>query len=209
MHIHADELMKAVTGSPLNPQFFLEYLNKKYTDFSRRYAASRRGSGVLWSCSAERFQGKERKGKATHGYILGANTLTTNSPPRGLDPGTTSVSGGSQGCTVYLTMQDPQSPVFSGTPGRGAFEVICSQKKARQAVETLPTSVKEKRMPRAKALCIPFTKRSKKKKSMGIRRVASSSSSILVIRVERSLLKSASVANKFISVLDRMSAASS
>jgi len=32
LHDSGDELMKAVTGSPLNPQFFLEYLNKKYTD---------------------------------------------------------------------------------------------------------------------------------------------------------------------------------
>eukprot|EP00983_Pelagomonas_calceolata_P007676 249170-Pelagomonas_calceolata.AAC.2 len=47
-------------------------------------------------------------------------------------------------------------------------------------------------IPRAEAPCIPFTKRIKRNKSMGIRRVASSSPCpILVTRVERSLLKSA------------------
>eukprot|EP00983_Pelagomonas_calceolata_P021621 677819-Pelagomonas_calceolata.AAC.1 len=56
-----------------------------------------------------------------------------------------------------------------------------------------PASIKEKRIPRADAPCIPFTKRTKKKKSMGIRRVTSSSPClILLMRVKRSLLKSAS-----------------
>eukprot|EP00983_Pelagomonas_calceolata_P057271 1144997-Pelagomonas_calceolata.AAC.6 len=74
-----------------------------------------------------------------------------------------------------------------------------------QAVKTLPTSIKEKRKPRAEAPCIPFTTRNKRNESMGIRRVTSSSPClILVARVERSLLKSVSGARKFISVLDRM-----
>eukprot|EP00983_Pelagomonas_calceolata_P032438 1017626-Pelagomonas_calceolata.AAC.1 len=58
----------------------------------------------------------------------------------------------------------------------------------------------EKRIPRAKAPSVPFTKKSKRKKSMGIMRVTSSSPClILVMRVERSLFKSASGASKFIS----------
>eukprot|EP00983_Pelagomonas_calceolata_P071734 1151380-Pelagomonas_calceolata.AAC.1 len=69
----------------------------------------------------------------------------------------------------------------------------------------LPTSVQEKGIPRAEALCILFTKRSKRKKSMGIRRVSSSSPCLIfVTRVERSLLKSVSGASKFTSVLVRM-----
>eukprot|EP00983_Pelagomonas_calceolata_P097349 1158236-Pelagomonas_calceolata.AAC.1 len=42
------------------------------------------------------------------------------------------------------------------------------KRKTTQAVKALPTSTKEKRIPRAKAPCIPSTKR--KKNSMGIRR---------------------------------------
>eukprot|EP00983_Pelagomonas_calceolata_P085718 1156618-Pelagomonas_calceolata.AAC.2 len=59
------------------------------------------------------------KRKSRTGVILGTNNLTNPSPPQGLGPGTTSVSGGSQGGTVCLTMQNPQSPVLPGTPGRG------------------------------------------------------------------------------------------
>eukprot|EP00983_Pelagomonas_calceolata_P040152 1137480-Pelagomonas_calceolata.AAC.6 len=44
------------------------------------------------------------------------------------------------------------------------------KRKTTQAVKTLPTSIKEKRIPRAEAPCIPLTKRNKRKKSMGIRR---------------------------------------
>eukprot|EP00983_Pelagomonas_calceolata_P129160 1161585-Pelagomonas_calceolata.AAC.1 len=73
-----------------------------------------------------------------------------------------------------------------------------------QAVKALPTSIKEKRKPRAKGQYIVSTKR--KVKSMGVKRVTSSSPCLIsVMRVERSLLKSASGANKFISVLNRMS----
>eukprot|EP00983_Pelagomonas_calceolata_P129039 1161572-Pelagomonas_calceolata.AAC.4 len=65
------------------------------------------------------------------------------------------------------------------------------KEKTTQAVKILPTSIKEKRLPRAEAPCIPFTKRNKRNKSMGIRRVTSSSPClILLTRVERSLLKS-------------------
>eukprot|EP00983_Pelagomonas_calceolata_P125784 1161236-Pelagomonas_calceolata.AAC.2 len=78
--------------------------------------------------------------------------------------------------------------------------------KSTWAVKTLPTSIQEKRIPRAEASCIPFTKRNKRKKSMGIRRVTSSSPCpISVARVERSLLKNSSGANKFTCVLNRMS----
>eukprot|EP00983_Pelagomonas_calceolata_P061287 1146778-Pelagomonas_calceolata.AAC.1 len=50
----------------------------------------------------------------------------------------------------------------------------------------------QKRIPRAEAPFIPFTKRSKRKKSMGIRKVTSSSPCLfLVVGIERSLLKSA------------------
>eukprot|EP00983_Pelagomonas_calceolata_P105503 1159135-Pelagomonas_calceolata.AAC.8 len=63
--------------------------------------------------------GRHLKVNPRKGVILGANTLTTSSPPRGLDHGTTSISGGSRGGTVCFTMQNPQPPVFSGTPGRG------------------------------------------------------------------------------------------
>eukprot|EP00983_Pelagomonas_calceolata_P043991 1139112-Pelagomonas_calceolata.AAC.1 len=59
------------------------------------------------------------------------------------------------------------------------------KRKTTQAVKTLPTSIKEKRIPGTKAPCIPSTKRNKGNKSMGIRR-------------------SASGARKFISVLDTM-----
>eukprot|EP00983_Pelagomonas_calceolata_P119792 1160640-Pelagomonas_calceolata.AAC.2 len=66
-----------------------------------------------------------------------------------------------------------------------------------QAVKTLPTSIKEKRIPRAEAPCIPFTKRNKKERLVGIRRVnCSSSCLILVMRFERSVLKSAAGASK-------------
>eukprot|EP00983_Pelagomonas_calceolata_P035572 1113436-Pelagomonas_calceolata.AAC.1 len=54
-----------------------------------------------------------------------------------------------------------------------------------QVVKTLPASIKEKRIPRAEAPRIPFIKGSKKK-SMGIRRLASKSAClILVMRVEK------------------------
>eukprot|EP00983_Pelagomonas_calceolata_P049509 1141540-Pelagomonas_calceolata.AAC.1 len=67
------------------------------------------------------------------------------------------------------------------------------KEKTTQAVKTLPTSIKEKGIPRAEAPCIPFTKRNKRNNSMGITRVTSSSPClILVTRVEKSLLKSAS-----------------
>eukprot|EP00983_Pelagomonas_calceolata_P081066 1155413-Pelagomonas_calceolata.AAC.1 len=58
----------------------------------------------------------------------------------------------------------------------------------------------------AEAQCIPFTDRNKRKKSMGIKRVTSSNPCLVsMMGVEISLLKSASGANNFISVLDRMS----
>eukprot|EP00983_Pelagomonas_calceolata_P031248 981017-Pelagomonas_calceolata.AAC.1 len=44
------------------------------------------------------------------------------------------------------------------------------KRKTTQAVKTLPTSIKEKKIPRAEAPCIPFTKRKKTNKSVGIRR---------------------------------------
>eukprot|EP00983_Pelagomonas_calceolata_P073476 1152154-Pelagomonas_calceolata.AAC.4 len=79
------------------------------------------------------------------------------------------------------------------------------EKKITKVVNTLPTSIKETRIPSPKVPCIPFIKRNKINKSMGIRRVTSSSPClILVTKIERSLLKSASGARKFISVLDGM-----
>eukprot|EP00983_Pelagomonas_calceolata_P033539 1049641-Pelagomonas_calceolata.AAC.4 len=67
-------------------------------------------------------------------------------------------------------------------------------------------------IPRTGAPCIPFTMRNKRKKSIGMRRVTSSSLRlILMMNVERSFFKSARGlvpgANKFISALDRMSTA--
>eukprot|EP00983_Pelagomonas_calceolata_P022110 694237-Pelagomonas_calceolata.AAC.1 len=47
------------------------------------------------------------------------------------------------------------------------------------AVKTLPTSIKERRIPRAEVPCNPCTKRNKRKKSMEIRRVTSSSPCLL------------------------------
>eukprot|EP00983_Pelagomonas_calceolata_P065980 1148812-Pelagomonas_calceolata.AAC.9 len=85
-------------------------------------------------------------------------------------------------------------------PQKGQFEYLGTlaykqRKKATQAVKTLPTSNKGERVPRAKAPCIPSTKN--KKKPMGIRRATSNSPClILVMRVEISLLESASSANK-------------
>eukprot|EP00983_Pelagomonas_calceolata_P045269 1139642-Pelagomonas_calceolata.AAC.2 len=74
-----------------------------------------------------------------------------------------------------------------------------------QAVKTLPTSIKEKRISRAEAPRIPLTKKNKRKKSIGIRRIISSSPLlILVTKVERSHLKCPSGASKCISALDRM-----
>eukprot|EP00983_Pelagomonas_calceolata_P111655 1159806-Pelagomonas_calceolata.AAC.11 len=73
-------------------------------------------------------------------------------------------------------------PVYEGS----SIEVKKrKRRKTTEAVKTLPTSIKEKRIPRAEALCIPFTKRNKRKKSMGIRRITSNSLClILVTRVE-------------------------
>eukprot|EP00983_Pelagomonas_calceolata_P012568 402613-Pelagomonas_calceolata.AAC.4 len=72
-----------------------------------------------------------------------------------------------------------------------------------QAVKTLPTSIKEKRVPWAEAPCISFTKRNERNESMGISRVTSSSPWLIsAMRVEGSLLKSVSGARKSIGVLD-------
>eukprot|EP00983_Pelagomonas_calceolata_P102477 1158810-Pelagomonas_calceolata.AAC.6 len=49
-----------------------------------------------------------------------------------------------------------------------------TEKQNTQAVKTLPTSIKGRRIPRAEAPCIPFTKRNKVNKSMGNRRVTGS-----------------------------------
>eukprot|EP00983_Pelagomonas_calceolata_P000017 525-Pelagomonas_calceolata.AAC.1 len=60
--------------------------------------------------------------------------------------------------------------------------------------------VKVKRIPRAEAPCIPFTKRRIERGSMGIKRITSSTPClILFMRIEGSLLKSVSGASKFIS----------
>eukprot|EP00983_Pelagomonas_calceolata_P083197 1156108-Pelagomonas_calceolata.AAC.11 len=84
--------------------------------------------------------------------------------------------------------------------------VMLRKENTKQAVKTLLTSIEEKRIPRAKATCIPFTKRNKCIVSVGIRWVTSSSPClILLMRVERSLLESSSSASKFVSILDRMS----
>eukprot|EP00967_Tisochrysis_lutea_P001251 scaffold1645_cov16-Tisochrysis_lutea.AAC.1 len=94
------------------------------------------------------------------------------------------------------------------TPGRRWGSVIdechhsaaVKQRKTRQVVKKLPTSIKDKGIPRAKAPCISFTKR-KRKKLMGITRVTSSCPClILVVRGERSLLKGVSGPRKFICV---------
>eukprot|EP00983_Pelagomonas_calceolata_P096347 1158119-Pelagomonas_calceolata.AAC.1 len=94
-------------------------------------------------------------------------------------------------------MQKQHELVPSGVSG--AYDQTKQKKRnTAQAVKTLPTSIKEKRIPRAEALCVPFTKRKKRKKSLEIRRVTSSSPClILVTRVERRLLKSTSGARKF------------
>eukprot|EP00983_Pelagomonas_calceolata_P038745 1136906-Pelagomonas_calceolata.AAC.1 len=64
-----------------------------------------------------------------------------------------------------------------------------------EAVKTLPTSIKEKRKPRAKTPCILSTGGTKKK--IGTRRASSNTKClILLTRIERSLLKSASGASK-------------
>eukprot|EP00983_Pelagomonas_calceolata_P031157 977816-Pelagomonas_calceolata.AAC.1 len=62
---------------------------------------------------------------------------------------------------------------------------IRKKRKTTQAVKTLPISIKEKKISRAEAPCIPFTKRNKPKINGD-----------QVTRVERSLLKSASGARK-------------
>eukprot|EP00983_Pelagomonas_calceolata_P073671 1152218-Pelagomonas_calceolata.AAC.2 len=86
---------------------------------------------------------------------------------------------------------------------------VCMSKKRKgkttQAMKTLPTSIKEKRVPRAEAPCNPLHQEKKRKRSMGIRRLTSSTPClILVIRVE-SAIKSAPGAINSISVLDSMS----
>eukprot|EP00983_Pelagomonas_calceolata_P043921 1139084-Pelagomonas_calceolata.AAC.2 len=71
------------------------------------------------------------------------------------------------------------------------------KRKTTQGIKTLPTSIKEKRIPRAEAPCNLFTKRNKRKKSMGVRRVTSSSPClIMLMRVERSLFESSFGASK-------------
>eukprot|EP00983_Pelagomonas_calceolata_P003354 109463-Pelagomonas_calceolata.AAC.1 len=50
------------------------------------------------------------------------------------------------------------------------FPTSSQERETTQAVKALPTSIKEKRIPRAEAPYNPFTKRNKRKKSMGIRR---------------------------------------
>eukprot|EP00983_Pelagomonas_calceolata_P128299 1161497-Pelagomonas_calceolata.AAC.12 len=88
---------------------------------------------------------------------------------------------------------NPPRAVSSGTTGVVWQTTEKKEKKTTQAVKILPTSIKEKRIPRAEAPCILFTKRNKRSKSMGIRRVTSSIPClILVMRVERSLLESSS-----------------
>eukprot|EP00983_Pelagomonas_calceolata_P104397 1159018-Pelagomonas_calceolata.AAC.8 len=78
------------------------------------------------------------------------------------------------------------------------------KEKATQAVKTFPVSI-VKRIRRPETPCIPFTKR----KDTEVNGVQESNEQYslpdLVMRVERSLLKSASGASKSISVLDGMS----
>eukprot|EP00983_Pelagomonas_calceolata_P069570 1150410-Pelagomonas_calceolata.AAC.4 len=89
---------------------------------------------------------------------------------------------------------------------KSGYYVIRKKRKTTQAVKALPTLIKENRTPRAEAPCIPFTKSNKRKMSVRIRRVTSSSPClILLMRVERSILDSAPGASKFASLLDRMS----
>eukprot|EP00983_Pelagomonas_calceolata_P020830 654890-Pelagomonas_calceolata.AAC.1 len=70
------------------------------------------------------------------------------------------------------------------------------KRRKTQAVRMLPTSTKGKRIPKAETLRTLFTKRNKRKKSTRIKRVTSSIPCLtLVMRVERSLFKSASGAS--------------
>eukprot|EP00983_Pelagomonas_calceolata_P068809 1150096-Pelagomonas_calceolata.AAC.2 len=97
--------------------------------------------------------------------------------------------------------------VSLASPGRNTLHpmlylAICSMlhalKRGKEKSLRQPRGPEEKRIPRAEAPCIPFTKRNKRKKSLGITRVTSSSPClILVTRVEWSLLRSASGARKF------------
>eukprot|EP00983_Pelagomonas_calceolata_P026096 819474-Pelagomonas_calceolata.AAC.1 len=102
--------------------------------------------------------------------------------------------------------QEAPDPIISlRPPSSSSATYIAIKRKDRkekttQTVKTLPTSTKERRVPRAEAPSIPFTKRNKRNKSKGIRRVTGSNLCLmLVTRVGRSLLKSASE-----SVLDGM-----
>eukprot|EP00983_Pelagomonas_calceolata_P081072 1155414-Pelagomonas_calceolata.AAC.3 len=49
--------------------------------------------------------------------------------------------------------------------GHGLCLMKIKKRKTTQAVKTIPALLKEKRIPRAEAMCIPFTKRNKRKKS--------------------------------------------
>eukprot|EP00983_Pelagomonas_calceolata_P003347 109079-Pelagomonas_calceolata.AAC.1 len=47
-------------------------------------------------------------------------------------------------------------------PGHWGHDEKEKKRKTTQAVKVLPASIKEKGIPRAEALCVPFTKRNKK-----------------------------------------------
>eukprot|EP00983_Pelagomonas_calceolata_P063296 1147670-Pelagomonas_calceolata.AAC.1 len=73
---------------------------------------------------------------------------------------------------------DGSKEAWRGEHGEGSMEravMVDAQKtrqeeKTMQALRTLPTSIKEKGIPRAEALCTSLTKENKKKKPMGVRR---------------------------------------
>eukprot|EP00983_Pelagomonas_calceolata_P065312 1148537-Pelagomonas_calceolata.AAC.1 len=55
----------------------------------------------------------------------------------------------------------PHAPALTiGVVGGG--NIVKKKRKPTQAVKTLPASIQEKKIPRAEAPCIPFTKRNKK-----------------------------------------------
>eukprot|EP00983_Pelagomonas_calceolata_P028135 881746-Pelagomonas_calceolata.AAC.1 len=83
--------------------------------------------------------------------------------------------------------------------------LVRKKKKLRGQCKHSPHQLRKRGQLRPRHRVSPSPRKHKEEKPMGIRRVTSSSPClILVTRVERSLLKRASGASKFISVLDGM-----